>query len=231
VSVFHFNVNLYCNDSIVVFPCNFFWCNSVTTANISLPVVFTGRDKTTGRGIFFGPGQKKKTKGYERDEDQCFYIRKNTKKVDQDAPVEDHSKVYRLVQRDGKSISALRNAIDGKEFPIENIGMAHRVLALIKGDTNVEDERGVPCNLGEVNGNKRRSPRARNQVKDNEKEEDGRGARATRRSKWREEEEEEDAVEEEEEEELHSPSSSGIHIVRYMFFKDSMTLNNSKVRF
>jgi hypothetical protein len=173
---------------LLFFLAIFFWfrCNAVTTANISLPVVFPA-------------GKKKKRKGYERDEDQCFYIRTKTKETDEDAPVEDHSEIYRLVQRDAKSISALQKAIDGKGLPIENISMAHRVLALIKGDTNVEDERGAPLNLGKVNGNKRRSPRARNQVKDNEKEEDGSGARATRRSKRRYsmQDEEEDAEEEE----------------------------------
>ena len=253
VSVFHFHVTLSCYYSIIVFRWHCFGA-VLTIAVVSLPVAFRLEEE-----------KKRKRKRDESDEDECFYVRTTTKEKDQDidASVDECSKIYRLVQRDEKSISALQTAIDGKEFPIENIDMAHRVLALIKGDTNVEDERGAPCNLGKVNGNKSRSPRARNQVKDNEEEQDGSGARATRRSKRRvsmqdeeedaeeEEEQEEDQEEEEEEEEeapphwrrrrkrnsleissgMHIVSSSGMHIVRYVFFEDSMTWTNSKVRF
>ncbi len=66
--------------------------------------------------------------------------------------MEHHSKIYRLVQRDEESISALKKAIDGEGILIENIDKAKIVLALIKGDTNAGDGRGAPYKLGKVNG-------------------------------------------------------------------------------
>ena len=121
VSVFHFHVTLSCYYSIIVFRWNCFGA-VLTIAVVSLPVVFRPEE-----------GKKRKRKRDERDEDQCmcFHVRTTTKEIDEeiDARVEEFSKIYRLVQRDEKSISALQTAIDGKEFPIENIDMAHRVLA------------------------------------------------------------------------------------------------------
>ncbi len=90
-----------------------------------------------------------------------FYVRTKTKQgKEQDEPVERHSKIYRLVQRDEESISVLKKAIDGEVIRIENIDMARLenidmaqiVLALIKGDTNAGDDRGAPYKLGKVNG-------------------------------------------------------------------------------
>ncbi len=89
--------------------------------------------------------------------DEMFSIRTKTGETEQDALAEDHSEIYRLVQRDEKSISELRKAIDGNGIiRIENIDTAESVLALIQGE--------------KVSGKRRRSPRAQ---PDDEESDDG----------------------------------------------------------
>ncbi len=89
--------------------------------------------------------------------DEMFYIRTKMGGEEQDALAEDHSEIYRLVQRDEKSISALKKAIDGDGMiRIENIDEAKSVLVLIQGE--------------KVSGKRRRSPRAQ---PDDEESDDG----------------------------------------------------------
>jgi hypothetical protein len=138
VSLFHFDVTFSFKYSICVFPCKIFVA-ILTYYIISLQVV-----------AYKEPG---------------FHIRTNTKEGGkQDESVKYHSKIYRLVQRDEKSISVLKKAIDGEGIRIENIDMvrienidmARIVFALIKGDTNAGDDRGAPYKLAKVNGKRPR---------------------------------------------------------------------------